>query len=113
MKNLPQIINEVAAIKNSVQGAMGMLKTGQIMELHNVESRVKDVCATIQNLPANDRKTVQPHLMALLDDMDQYYAEMKSRHGELLEQIKQLNPNRQAMNAYSKAANIKNTTDED
>ncbi|TAH37580.1 MAG: hypothetical protein EYC62_01470 [Alphaproteobacteria bacterium] len=113
MKNLPQIIDEVNSIKNSVLGAMGMLKAGQIMELNNVEMRVKDVCGLIQKLPANDRKTVQPHLMALLDDMDKYYEEMKSRHGELMEQIKQLNPNRQAVHAYNKASNIKNTTGED
>jgi hypothetical protein len=37
--------------------------------------------------------------------MDKFYENLRNRHAELAEQIKQLNPQQKATNAYGKAMN--------
>ncbi len=107
MKTLPQIIQDINNLKNSVNGATNMLHQGQVMELEPVESRVQETCKSIAALNDNDRAAVRPHLLGLLDDMDKFYELLKTQHSELKEQIKKMNPQRQATQAYSKAAKIK------
>ena len=105
MTDYNAIIAEISEIQNLVLSGNSQLNQGQIIDMSSIESRVKSVCQQIQSVKGPARAQIQPQLLNLLDEMDKFYENLRSRHAELAEQIKQLNPQQKATNAYGKAMN--------
>ncbi len=102
MKTIDEISQELKSIHRAVHTAAAMLESGEVMELNEVENRVKAVCADIQSLPPNQRESTKRPLVSLLDDMDKFFEQLKIKHADLLKQIQSIAPQQSALKAYSK-----------
>ncbi len=107
MKSYDTLTKEIARIKQSVITAKSLLPSGTVQDMTSIEGEIKAVCENILALPVGDKIQIKPFLIDLMDEMDKYHQSLKEKHGEVFQQLKKMDPQRSATQAYGKAKKIK------
>ncbi len=107
MTDTNTIAQHLRTLQSELSTAQLKLDSGEDIDLTASEKNITRVCQDIAALPKAQRDTLQMPLLNLLDEADKLYQMIQLKHAELAQKIKGLNPQRQAMQAYGKAAQIK------
>lgn len=103
----PDLSKKITEIGDLVAVASRQAQNGEVPDSRVIEEKTRVLCAEIQALSQADRDSIQSPFLLLLSEMDDFYALLQQKHAEILTQLKNLNPQHKASDAYSKAANIK------
>ena len=87
-----------------IGAARAQLNGEQPMDLQELEQGVDRLCADIAALTAEESRTLQPTMVALMDDLNALESELTSHHAELSHDIRDVSDRRRATAAYGKAA---------
>lgn len=85
-----------------VSTAKRMLRDGRLVDLSALEGHVRKLCEDAAALDAEDRATVKPNMLALMDELDRLHRKLADQHADLQKQLRGLAQTNRAMAAYGR-----------
>ena len=93
----------LSSLASSVDIARRRVAGGELVELHDLDSAISDICGAISRLPSNERASFKPPLVSLIDELDKLAATLKQQHAQIAESLRAHSTHQQAAHAYGKA----------
>jgi|GEM_PF-4443813 len=94
-------LGEVEKIHAVLSTARKLTNDGRGIDLGAVDARIRNLCATVEALPAAQGRTLAPALSALLAEFDALAADLNERYGGL-PSLGDMASTRDAATAYGK-----------
>jgi hypothetical protein len=74
---------ELARIESLIAGAHRLLQDGRLIDLSALDSRTRDLCAAVLELPGPEARVMTSKLQGLLGSLDGLSAALQNRFGDL------------------------------
>lgn len=100
MASLAELQEKMKQIKGVIRTIQTQMGQNQIPDLAPLSQAVNEMCTAIPTLPPADGQKLKPTLLAMLDDVDKIENQLHARKDGLVEQMRKISPNRQALKAY-------------
>lgn len=81
--------------------ARDMASDGVVVDLAGLETGVAEACEAMAGLPANERRTLKPALIALIDGLNALAATLSEQRGQLAQALEGTTTRQRAASAYS------------
>lgn len=91
-----------------ITAARGLIAKGQAVNLEPLEREVQRLCDEIIRLPGADNAPLRPVMTGLIDELTKLASDMRGRHAQLQEQLRELTARERATAAYVKPGNGRN-----
>lgn len=100
----PGADNDVAAAlreaATAIDVAQTLLSQGNTVDLEGLEAHVEQACSAIPALPAADRESLKPTLVALIDGLNSLSDKLSVQHEEITGTLKNIGTRHRAVSAY-------------
>ncbi len=104
MTSSAEIMVELQALGGVIARAQADLAADSLLDLSSLEGHIEDLCCRIEGLPAEDGRSLQPRLVAIIDDFGQLGRSIEVKMEELRGLMGDAAGRRLAHSAYSKNA---------
>jgi hypothetical protein len=100
MSRTETLTRELTGVSAVVAAARGMVNDGKAINLQPLEAEMRRLCAAIEGVPREDARTLEPRLLALIDDLDKLFIAITAKRSSLKEQLNDLALRDRAVSAY-------------
>ncbi|MGE4220665.1 MAG: hypothetical protein AB7G39_14555 [Alphaproteobacteria bacterium] len=74
-----ELLAEIESMVELIEAARAALQNDRMVDLSEVQDRVRNAVTSVQILPAADAQEVRPHLTTLLKEMQAFSGELQVR----------------------------------
>jgi hypothetical protein len=100
MSRTEMLTRELSGVAAVVAAARGMVNDGKAVNLQPLEAEMRRLCTAIDGVPRDDARSLEPRLLALIDDLDKLFAAIASKRAALKVQLNDLALRDRAVSAY-------------
>jgi len=108
MTQTETLSRELTGISAIIVAARGMVNDGKAVNLQPLEAEMRRLCASIECVPRDDARTLEPRLLSLIDELDKLFSAIASKRAVLKDQLSDLSLRDRAVSAYA-APLVKNS----
>lgn len=101
MTQTETLTREITGIAAIIAAARGIVNDGKAVNLQPLEAEMRRLCASIEGIPRTDAHSLEPRLLALIDELDKLFTAITSKRDALKEELKDLSLRDRAANAYT------------
>jgi len=101
MTRTEALTRDLSGVSSVITAARGMVSDGKAINLQPLEAEMRRLCAAIEGIPRDDARSLEPRLLALIDELDKLFSAIASRRASLKEQLNDLALRDRAANAYA------------
>lgn len=92
--------NRLLEAATMVGTARSLIADGGVVDLAGLDARVQHICQVIPTLPPDDRDSLKPALIALMDGLGGLAETVKVQHAALAEKLSTVTQGRRVAGAY-------------
>jgi hypothetical protein len=101
MTQTETLSREITGISAIIAAARGIVSDGKAVNLQPLEAEMRRLCASIEGIPRNDARNLEPRLLALIDELDRLFNAIAHKRDSLKDEIRDLSLRDRAVNAYT------------
>lgn len=98
-----QVETDLSDAAAAIAKARDLLAGDRLIDLAGLDGCVAKLCEDIAMLPEDQRHTVKPLLVGLIDNLNGLVESLSSQHNELSSALKDIAARQRAVNAYGAA----------
>jgi hypothetical protein len=101
MTQTETLTREITGISAIIAAARGIVHDGKAVNLQPLEAEMRRLCSSIEGIPRNDARSLEPRLLALIDELDKLFNAITQKRDTLKGELKDLSLRDRAVNAYT------------
>ncbi|HUT50245.1 MAG TPA: hypothetical protein VM325_12960 [Alphaproteobacteria bacterium] len=106
MKSSTEIRSALDATTSQLDAARRMLGVGHPFDLSDLSGRVETICGAIECLPAQERRSLEPPIVTLIDELNKLTEALTRQRDGLAKGLKTIAVGEQASKAYDRATKV-------
>jgi hypothetical protein len=104
MSDLKEVKAGLTEAGSAVQAARALLNQGSLIDLSGLEVFVKDLCGSVEELPADQGGAIKSDLIKLIDDLNGLADVITAERDSVASEMKTLSDSKRAASAYGTGA---------